>query len=147
MYPCVPCPISISYNVHYMKPHYLPFINPWCTCAASLTSHTNLSMWKITYGYFSQVCLAHWNVNAHEYDTWFLTHAEQAFKRNLSFKPLTNAHTALSWFWWSSMYWKVIGAFLIAFIILPSPAVSNAFYKCTRYTSHDITRLQNHWWF
>ena len=34
--------------------------------------------------------------DAHEYDTWFLTHAKQTFKSNPSFMTLSNARTALS---------------------------------------------------
>ena len=57
--------------------------------------------------------------DAHEYDTWFLTHV---IKHNPLLEPLTNAPTALYCFLTEFLYPKVTGAFLIDFIILISPA-------------------------
>ena len=58
----------------------------------NLTSHTNFPAQKTMYGYFRRFA---WHTesnycNAHEYNTWFLARAEQAFPL---FELLMKAHT------------------------------------------------------
>ena len=106
----------------------------------------NFPMWKIvTLDRFAWHLECNY-LNAHEYNTWFLS----------MWKNHSNVthHLSLSQTYWSFVvltefqYPKVTGAFLIAFMILPSPTASNAFIStCTVCHMTLDNDLQFHWLF